>query len=144
MMRSVRWWQLACVALLALPGAVQAAPRHPDSKGPESRWGIAPVSARLAQAGYLVYFRYKVVDPVKAQALFHDGVKPVLVDRESGQKLAMPNDTKLGGLRSSPRSRPEAGKQYYVLFGNPVKAIHRGSHIDVMIDHCAMRDLTVQ
>ncbi|MBS2029520.1 MAG: hypothetical protein JST54_16580 [Deltaproteobacteria bacterium] len=108
------------------------------------KYGIEPVSVQLAASGYIVNFRYRVVDAKRAVQLFHDGIKPTLTDHDSGQTLAMPADTKLGGLRASPRSAPTVGKLYYVLFSNPTRAVRSGNHVDVSIGPCELKNLAVR
>jgi hypothetical protein len=124
-----------------LPSALA---KSKTTKTPYSKFGIEPVSVQLAASGYFVNFRYRVVDAKRATQLFHDGIKPTLKDHESGQTLAMPADTKLGGLRASPRSAPTPGKLYYVLFSNPTKTVRSGSHVDVAIGPCELKDLAVR
>lgn len=125
--------------------APSAGATAPPARTPiEKQWGIRPVSIRPASGGYLLYFRYQVLDAAKARALFDEKVKPVLVDRETGTSLAMPEDTKLGALRSSPRTRPEEGKQYFVLFRNATRSVKKGSRVDVVMSGCEMKDLVVE
>lgn len=109
-----------------------------------ARFGVEPVSMRLAQAGYMVYFRYRVTDAAKAKPLFHDGVKMYAVDRQTKAQLTIPSDTKLGSLRASPRSKPANGREYYVLFANPRHAVHKGSHLDVTLGELKLKDLAVE
>lgn len=109
-----------------------------------SKYGVQPVAVKLAAGGYMVYFRYKVTDAERAKPLFKDGVKPYVVERASGRKLAMPSDTKLGGLRSSPRTVLAKGKEYYVLFANPAKVVHAGSKIDVVLGNAKFAKLDVK
>jgi hypothetical protein len=111
---------------------------------PEKDFGVKAVSLRESAGGYMLDFRYKVVDVEKAKALFRAGVKPRLVDEKAGWALNVPDDTKLGSLRSSPRSAPENGKQYYVLFGNSEKVIKKGSKVAVSIGDCTFRNVIVQ
>jgi hypothetical protein len=134
----------ACWLALAPLSPAYAGAKSPGAKSLEKKWGIQPVSVRLAASGYMVYFRYRVVNTDLAKPLFRDGMKPLVVDRTSGQKLAMPSDTKLGGLRSSPRTAPANGKEYYVLFSNPAKVVKQGSHIDVELGDCKVTDLAVK
>ena len=90
---------------------------------PEASCGIHPLSIRSASQGYLLYFRYRVVEQEKARPLFDKKVKPYLVDQATGGRLQMPEDSKLGALRASPRNPPQNGKEYYVLFSNPARAL---------------------
>jgi hypothetical protein len=110
----------------------------------ERRFGIRPVALRASGGGWLLDLRYRVVDAEKARAVFDAKARPVLIDRRTGGRLGVPEDEKLGALRSSPRARPEAGKQYFVLFRNPGRAIGRGAHVDVLLGRCTLRDLVVE
>lgn len=132
---------LALVLALAAVGAVAqkrlaSARRLAVATSPEAACGIHPLSVHTASAGYLLYFRYAVVEQQKARALFDKKVKPYLVDQATGAGLKMPDDTKLGPLRASTRNPPENGKQYYVLFSNPVRAVSKGSSVGVVMGDC--------
>ena len=105
---------------------------------------IAPVSVTTASGGYLLTFRYKVLDAEAAAPLFARAVKPVIVDRATKEALVMPRDSKLGALRSSPRAKLLAGKQYYVLFSNADRHTKPHAHVDVLLGACRFDDLEVR
>lgn len=130
----------ALAPAVALAGTSGARPRTEI----ERRFGIRPVALRSSGGGWLLDLRYRVVDAEKARAVFDAKAKPVLIDRRTGGRLGVPEDEKLGALRSSPRTRPEVGKLYFVLFRNPGRAIGRGAHVDVLLGRCALRDLVVE
>jgi hypothetical protein len=106
--------------------------------------GIRPLSIHSAAAGYMLDFRYKVVDADKALPLFDRKLKPYVLDEASGVKLEMPEDTKLGALRASPRNPPVNGKDYYVLFSNRGRSIAKGSKLAVVMGNCTQRNLTLE
>jgi hypothetical protein len=106
-------------------------------------FGIEPVSIRTTAGGYLLDFRYRVVDAVKAAPLFQPDIKPVLVDAATGKSMAMSHDDKLGALRASSRSEPVNGKEYYVLFSNK-GALQKGSKASVAMGHYVISGLVVQ
>jgi len=110
----------------------------------EKEWGIRPVSVRPVAAGLMIYFRYQVVDASRAKRLFDRKIKPVLVDHASKEALSMPTDTKIGALRSSPKTEPVNGKQYFVLFSNPSLRVKKGSTVDVVMGDCRISGLTVE
>ena len=56
----------------------------------EETWGIQVEGIRLSAAGYMLDFRYRVLDPEKAAALFDRKTKPYLIDQESGAKFMIP------------------------------------------------------
>ena len=123
---------------------VQEAAQPPTAVQVESAdFGVRSVSVRPVAGGTLLYFRYEVVDAAKARPLFSAAVKPRLVDQASGLALSMESDTKLGALRSSPRTDPVNGKQYFVLFSNPQQRVQKGSTVDVALGDCTLKGLVV-
>jgi hypothetical protein len=134
----------AAVVVLALTATLAAAAptKGPGARGATARWGITPVSVRPAAGGNLLYFRYRVVDAKRAKPLFDKSVRPRLVDRQTGAVAKMPEDTRLGALRSSPRTTPVNGKEYYVLFANHT-GVKSGGRVDVSLGDCTLRDLVV-
>jgi hypothetical protein len=110
---------------------------------PEEGWGIKAVSLRPSFGGTMLDFRYKVVDAEKARPLFDRQIKPYLFDPASGATLGMPEDTKLGALRASPRNPPVLGKQYYVLFSNGAGTVKKGSKVTVVIGDCVLENIVV-
>lgn len=110
----------------------------------QERWGIEPVSLRPSMGGSLLDFRYRVVDALKAGALFDRKIKPYLLDSSRGVALGMPEETNLGALRASPRNPPVAGKQYYILFSNDAGTVKTGSKVTVVIGDCKLENVIVE
>jgi hypothetical protein len=127
----------------AAPKVARATPAGPR-RSPEKAWGVRPLVVTPAAGGHMLYFRYKVVDARKAKALFDRRMKPYVVDRETGTSLGMPEDTKLGALRSSPKAVPANGRDYYVLFANYTHQVKRGSKVDVVMGGCRFENLVVE
>jgi hypothetical protein len=136
-----------CALLCSAACGSHKAPQRPGSyEGPEllkEKWGIEAVSLRPTFGGAMLDFRFKVIDGKKAQPLFDKKVKPYLFDRASGATLGMPEDTKLGSLRSGLRNPPTPGKLYYVLFANGHGSVRRGSRVDVMLGSCRLENMSV-
>ena len=142
-------------ALLAAPGQVGAAQDHAKEKGTAKRpahnppvvvdgplksadataiarrWGIRIDTIRVTAAGYMLDFRYQVIDARKAKPLFERKTKPVLVDESSGARMQVPVPPKTGALRNS--NEPIAGKSYFMFFANPGRFIKPGSFVTVTI-----------
>jgi hypothetical protein len=142
-------WCLAATPLAAGAGGNGPKPANASlsaakSESPERTWGVRPVSIRTTAAGYMLYFRYKVVDAEKAKPLFDRRIKPVLFDHATGARLSMPEDSKLGALRATPRNPPVNGKEYYVLFSNPAGRLKKGSEVSVAIGDCKSGRLVVE
>jgi len=108
----------------------------------EEMWGIKILSIRQSAGGYMVDFRYRIVDPQKASALFAPGVTPYLVDQASGTKLSIPNMPKTGLLRA--KGGPESGRDYFMIFGNSRQIVKKGSKVAVVAGDFKAENLTVE
>ncbi len=109
----------------------------------KSKWGIKVESIRLSSAGYMLDFRYRILDPQKAAPLLSRQVKPYLVDQESGSKLIVPAPPKVGSLRQK-SYQPIPGKIYFVLFSNPGRLVKPGNKVTVVIGDFRAEDLIVE
>jgi hypothetical protein len=115
------------IALALAGGGCSTSSKQPAGTEPEShpsaasdlseRWGIEVVALRLTGAGYMVDFRYRVLDEDKATELFARSNTPVLIHATTGARLEVPRPAKTGPLR--PTNPPEAGRIYFILFANP-------------------------
>jgi len=106
------------------------------------RWGVELRGIRLAAAGYMLDFRYRVVDPQKAAPLFARQTKPVLIHEASGAKLVVPRPPTTGPLRSS--NTPQAGRTYFMFFGNPGRFVKPGERVSVVIGDFKAERLVVE
>lgn len=97
---------------------------------------------RPAAAGYMLEFRYKVLDAEKAKPLFERKIKPLLTHSESGAKLNVPTPAKTGALRNS--NPPHAGANYWMFFANPGRLVQPGQHVTIQIGDFLIEDLIVQ
>ena len=112
-----------------------------DSSAIVRRWGIRIESLRVTASGYMLDFRYRVVDARKAKPLFERKTKPILRDQASGVQMAVPVPPKTGALRSS--NDPKAGRTYFMFFANPSRFIAPGSLMTVTIGAFCVRDIRV-
>ncbi len=108
----------------------------------EERWGIEIVGVRLTAAGSLVDFRYRVSDSEKVSVFFDRNVKPYLIDQASGEIFYVPNMPRVGSLRA--KGKPEAGRVYFILFGNSRRLVKKGSKITVVVGDAQLEDLVVE
>jgi hypothetical protein len=122
-------------------GPVQPQPEAKGESSLEEQWGIQVVAVRLTAAGTMVDFRYRIVDAEKATSLVDRKKDPYLLDQASGAKLSVPT-SKVGALRAT--TKPIAGRQYYILFGNTKYTIKAGSRVAVVIGEFKAENLTVQ
>jgi hypothetical protein len=107
-----------------------------------NRWGIRIDTLRLTAGGYMLDFRYYVLDARKADPLFVRKVKPVLKDEASGLEVAVPVPPKTGALRSS--NDPKAGREYFMFFANPARFIKAGNTVTVTIGAFSVGGIRVQ
>jgi len=114
-----------------------------QEKNIEKKWGIEISGVRLSSAGYMLDFRFKVLDPEKAGPLLDRAVKPYLMDEATKAKYQVPTTPKVGSLRQTTR-RPETGKVYFMFFANPGKSIQAGSKVAVVIGKFRANNLVVQ
>ena len=82
-------------------------------------------------SGYMLAFRYRILDAEKAAILNEKRSKAFIIDEASDVRLSVPAMENIGELRQSPR--PEEGRIYYILFGNPGKLVKPGGHVDVVV-----------
>lgn len=95
------------------------------------RFGVDELSVRYTASGSLLEFRYRVVDPAKAQALGAAKAIPELIDQKRGTRLRVPEVEQVGALRQE--GRLQEGREYWVMFPNPGKAIKPGDRVDIVI-----------
>ncbi len=98
----------------------------------KDEWGVEIVGARLSAAGYMIDFRYKVIDPEKAKPLFKLQTKPAAIYEKTGDRLHVPSSAKIGSLRQR-ASTIEKDKTFFIFFGNPARTIQSGEMITIII-----------
>lgn len=148
---------LAALALLAGPAAAQpaAAPRpakrspyHPEGQTLGARKfqaatsGVADMKLRRTNAGNLIRFSYRVVDPEKAKALGDRQTPPYLVGHRSHAVLQVPAMDKVGPLRQAVRF--DAGKEYWMVFSNKGDVIKPGERASVVVGKFRVDGLLVE
>jgi len=108
----------------------------------EARWGISDCTMMLSAAGYMLDFRYRLVDPNKAAPLFDERNKPHLEHPRTGAKLIVPTPPKVGALRQKPEA-PVVGKTYFMIFANPGRLVRAGETVSVIVGEFKAEDLVV-
>lgn len=134
-----------------VPADAQAAQPVPEPNVPEEmlqadslkdRWGIKVERATLSAGGYMVDFRYRVLDAQKAAPILDRSIKPYMIDQATGAKFIVPDPPKVGQLRSGGTIRE--GSVYYIFFANPAKYVKSGNKITVVVGDFEARDIVVQ
>ncbi len=108
----------------------------------EEVWGIQIQGIRLTASGYMIDFRYLVVDSKKAERLFDRKIKPYLIHQKTKAKFMVPNPPKTGPLRNS--NQPQQGRVYWMFFGNPGKYVKSGDKVTVIIGEFKAPGLVVE
>jgi hypothetical protein len=114
-----------------------------EAPGLDERWGIRILGIRQSANGYMLDFRYQVLDPEKASLLMNRKEKPFLIDQTSGAKFIVPNMPKVGPLRQT-SLKPLAGRHYFILFANPGKFVKSGNKVTVVIGDFREENLVVE
>ena len=121
----------------------EARSQHPREKTFLKRqWGIEIVFVRQTAAGYMLEFRYKVLDAEKAEPLFERQTKPLLTHVETGSKMIVPTPAKTGALRNS--NLPLDDHTYWMFFANPGQLVKPGEHVNIEIGDFLVEGLVVQ
>jgi hypothetical protein len=105
------------------------------------RWGVEIASMRLTSDGYMLEFRYKILDATKAQPIFKRGLRPLLRDEASGFQSTVPNPPTTGALRST--NDAKAGRTYFTFFANPSRFIKAGGAVTVTIGDFSVTGIPV-
>jgi hypothetical protein len=108
----------------------------------EEQWGIKIESLRISAGGYMIDFRFRVLDPQKAAALCRKEFKPYLIDQASGHKLLIPNTPKLGPLRQTAQELHH-DRVYWMMFSNPGKFLKAGSSVTIVIGEFRAENLEI-
>jgi hypothetical protein len=112
------------------------------SESMEERWGIEITGIRLTASGFMLDFRYRVVDVEKAAPLFERKSKPYLIHQKTKATFIVPNPPKTGPLRTS--NKPKQGLSYWMFFGNPNRYVKPGDKVTVVIGEFIADNLTVE
>ena len=104
-------------------------------------WGIDSLEVKYTEAGEMIRFSYRVVDPAKAAGLSDKAIEPALEDPQAGVKLKVPQMDNVGKLRAS--STPIAGNSYWMAFSNVGRRVRPGHRVDVVIGHFRAAGLEV-
>jgi hypothetical protein len=152
MSRSIRHLTLAMAgisALVVLVGCGEAAnPSSSDQADAtaariEDEWGVKALSIRRTAGGYMLDFRYRVLDAEKAAPILDRRIKPYLEVAESGMKLLVPQAPKLGSMRQTSFS-VKADRNYFIVFANPAQTVGVGDEVSVVVGDFRTGSLTVQ
>ncbi|MBN1918058.1 MAG: hypothetical protein JW889_09130 [Verrucomicrobia bacterium] len=108
-------------------------------------WGVEIVGVWRSAGGYMLDFRYRVIDAEKAAPLLTrgPGIRPYLIDQASGAQLGLASSPKVGPLRQTTQV-PTVGRVYFAIFANPGGMVASGNKVTVVIGDFRAEDLVVQ
>lgn len=121
----------------------------PDAAAPNEAlreaWGVEVIGISRTTAGYMLDFRFRVVDAKKALPLFDHRIKPYVTAEKSGLKLPVPEAAKVGAFRPTNRGNNiKSDKTYYMVFANPDDYLKPGDKVSVVIGDFRVEHLTVK
>jgi hypothetical protein len=108
-------------------------------------WGIIPVHIRVTAAGYMIEFRYRVIDTEKALILSSRKLAdfPYLKVQKSNAKLSVPYGSTVGFLKSNRRFLKE-GKNYTAMFSNEGQHLIAGDKVNIQIKDQLSQEITLR
>jgi hypothetical protein len=106
------------------------------------RYGIGQLRVRSISEGASLEFRCQVLDADKAKALNDNRLAPVVIERRTGTKLSVANTERSG--KPLQRVMPEAGQEYWMLFGNRARIVKPGNMVDLVIGTVHISGLIVE
>ncbi|MEW8505146.1 MAG: hypothetical protein AB2598_00450 [Candidatus Thiodiazotropha sp.] len=127
---SVEKWKPPIAPKVVLPPMVDAG----KAKEIAEKWGVELISLRLTAGGYMIDFRFRVLDAEKANIFFDHRIKPLLVVERSNAKLPIPMAHKVGAFRTTNRGKNiRSNRTYYMVFGNPDAHVKSGEKVTMVI-----------
>jgi hypothetical protein len=106
--------------------------------------GVEIQSLQMTAGGYMMDFRFRVLDVEKAKIFFDHRVKPYLHVEKSNAKLPVPMASKVGAFRSTDRGKNiKPNKNYYIVFGNPDAHVKRGEKVTMVVGDLRIEGMTV-
>ncbi len=110
----------------------------------EKKWGIQIISLSVTASGYMMDFRFKVMDEVKSKIFFDHRIKPKLIVEKSNAVLPVPMAAKVGAFRPTNRGgNIRAGRIYYIVFGNPDSHVKAGDKVTMVCGDFKAEGMTV-
>lgn len=136
---------LASASMVAqtAPEPMQAAADWRIRQGPyyKRNWGVEVIGVHPVSSGFMLAFRYRVLDANKAKPVNDLKDKAYLIDEATHTRLAVPALENVGELRSG--AAPQAERSYFMVFGNPGRLVKVGSRVSVVIGKFHVDDIIV-
>jgi hypothetical protein len=104
-------------------------------------WGVDIIGVKPVSSGYMLSFRYRILDPVKAKILNDRKSKAYLIDEATGTALSVPAMENIGELRAG--TTPQTDRIYFMIFGNPGKLVQSGAKVTIVAGAFRIEGLVV-
>jgi len=86
-----------------------------------------------------------VLDAQKAAPLLNGKIQPSLLDEARSARLGVPDTPTLGRIRQTSRNGViNTDRSYFIMFGNPGKALQSGDKVSLLLGPVKITELTVQ
>lgn len=109
----------------------------------EADWGVKVLGIRRTAGGYMLDFRYRVLDAEKAAPILDRRITPYLEVAETGTKLLVPQAPKLGSMRQTSFAvKPD--RNYFIVFANPSQIVEAGDRVSIVVGDFRTGQLAVQ
>ena len=109
----------------------------------EEEWGVKVLGIRRTALGYMLDFRYRVVDAEKAAPILDRRITPYVEIKETGVRLLVPQAPKLGSMRQTSFA-VKADRDYFIVFANPSQIVGKGDLVSVVVGDFETPALAVQ
>lgn len=106
-------------------------------------WGIEPIHARVTANGFMIEFRYKVIDPEKALILSDRKDFPYMISQKSRAKLSVPFFPTVGYVKSNRRFLHK-DRNYSAIFSNENQHMLRGDQVKIQLKDQISPAITLQ
>jgi hypothetical protein len=115
----------------------------PSASSIEEIWGVKVQGIRRTAAGYMLDFRYRVLDAEKAAPILDRRITPYLKVTKTGARLLVPQAPKLGSMRQTSFA-VKADRDYFIVFANPYQMVHAGDQVSVVVGDFESQILIVE
>jgi hypothetical protein len=115
----------------------------PSASSIEETWGVKVQGIRRTAAGYMLDFRYRVLDAEKAAPILDRRITPYVEVAETGARLLVPQAPKLGAMRQTSFA-VKGDRDYFIVFANPYQTVSAGDQVSVVVGDFESQLLTVE
>ena len=113
-----------------------------EGQGVEEKWGIKIQSVKATAEGFMLDFRYRIIDPEKSKMLLDRNAKPYLLNQATGEKMPVVR-SRFGPIRHT-TAKPTVDRNYSILFSNMNKSVKKGDKVTIVIGEFKAENLVVE